>query len=296
MLTPPHPTHFSYAVAPAGGARGATARGGRDDAAGGSRIELGEARVNLEDLMKKEGDLRRKRLTLTRVGGKGRGDDICTVSVDLKCVAALERIEAELKASRVKLTVHAVDLQEPGNLDERLDALQVRGSPHLPTSLPTPPHTSRYIPTPCPHVSLDLYTSSRNLLPPTLSHPLPPSPTSSRPYLGATWQVGVSLLSLPEVLSKPVDLGKRKGRPPDFPLDGRLSMETYNAAAASDKSRNDRKLRDTRENVQVRPRHSNDPLPSFHPPSSRSHLPSLLPFSSSQPPSPSPLAHISPPL
>ena len=166
-------------------------------------------------------------------------------------------------------------------------------SPHLSPHLPTPPDTSPHHVPISPWISTHLLATSS---PPTLSHPLPPSPTSSRPYLGATWQVGVSLLSLPEVLSKPVDLGKRKGRPPDFPLDGRLSMETYNAAAASDKSRNDRKLRDTRENVQVRPRHSNDPLPSFHPPSSRSHLPSLLPFSSSQPPSPSPLAHISPPL
>ena len=162
-----------YAIASSSAPRGAASRGrGTDDEL---KIELGEATVNLETIHK-EGDLRRQRLTLKRSGAvpNKAGEEIGSVRADVMCCTALDRIVSEMKATRLNITVHNLNLSDPSGLDERVDAVQM----------------------------------------------------------------GISVLSLPEELGKPIDLGKRKGRPADHKMPGSgLELVTYSADAKGDEKK-----------------------------------------------------------
>ena len=90
------------------------------------------------------------------------------------CCTALDRIVSEMKATRLNITVHNLNLSDPSGLDERVDAVQM----------------------------------------------------------------GISVLSLPEELGKPIDLGKRKGRPADHKMPGSgLELVTYSADAKGDEKK-----------------------------------------------------------
>ena len=116
-------------------------------------------------------------------GGKAKDakPEVGTVSVDVRCQQALARIDAELKATRLRVAVHTAHFADAKALDEKVDALQI----------------------------------------------------------------GVSVLSLPEVLSRPTDLPpKKKGRANDTELaEAVCELVTYAPDPSADERAEQRRTR-----------------------------------------------------